>query len=365
MRERLLLVDDEKFLLESLQEGLLDYKDIFETDICYSVDEAIELSKKNAYDLIITDIRIPGKSGIELLMHLKEHRFQGKVMAMTAYGNEEIFAKINELGGMRIIVKPFDFKWFRKMLLDFFEEKKGFSGTIDSIDLTSLLQLINLERKSVIVKIEIDDKKGFLYFDKGEIVNAEFDDLEGKNAAVRLISLNRGRFFVLKKEKKVERAINVPFLTFIMNIMKDIDEEAEKEEKEELELDIEEKKVLEFQINKEIFDAIKEVFGFKHAGVFDKDGDLIVSEPPGNKDIKGLGRYGLQLVEGGAQSMGGMGFGDSDILQLQANQVIFLFTWVVKGKICLGVVIEGKGDIELMKIKIKEILKSAYKYVVS
>ena len=365
MSEKLLLVDDEKFLLESLKEGLSDYEDIFATDICFSVDEAIEFSKNKAYDLIITDIRIPGKSGIELLMHLRKMNFQGKVMAMTAYGNEEIFAKINELGGMRIIVKPFDFKWFKKMLLDFFEEKKGFSGTIDSIDLTSLLQLINLERKSVVVKIEIDDKHGFLYFDKGEIINAEFDYLEGKEAAIRLISLNRGRFFVLKEVKKTKRLINIPFLTFIMNVMKVIDEDTEAEERAMKDSipDVLEK--IDFSVKRELFDEIKEVFGFQYAGVFDKNGDLILAEPPDNKDVKELGAYGLKLFEGGTNAMRGILFGDSDIIQLQANKVVFMFTWLMQHKANLGVVVDSKGDTELLKIKIKEILKNVDKYIVS
>ena len=62
MTKKLLLVDDEKFFLEGLKEGLLDYEDVFTTDICFSVNEAIKLNEKNEYDLIVTDIRMPKKS---------------------------------------------------------------------------------------------------------------------------------------------------------------------------------------------------------------------------------------------------------------------------------------------------------------
>ena len=67
MIKRLLLVDDEQFLLESLKDGLVDYNNIFETKICFSVDEAIKLTNLYRYDLVITDIRMPGKSGIDLV----------------------------------------------------------------------------------------------------------------------------------------------------------------------------------------------------------------------------------------------------------------------------------------------------------
>ena len=179
MAQKLLLVDDENPLLDLLEELLKDCRDVFETHSCNSVDQAITASKKHVFDLIITDIKMPGKSGIDLLMHLKKIDYQGKFMVMTAYGNEEIYAKVHELGGIRIIAKPFDFDWLKDLLLNYFQQKKGFSGTIESIDLTSLLQLINLERKSVAVKIEVDNGHGFLYFNEGEIVNADFSGLKG------------------------------------------------------------------------------------------------------------------------------------------------------------------------------------------
>ena len=59
MPKKLLLVDDEEYFLKSLQDGLFTLADAVETDICYSVDEAIEFISAQQYALVITDIRMP------------------------------------------------------------------------------------------------------------------------------------------------------------------------------------------------------------------------------------------------------------------------------------------------------------------
>lgn len=225
MQKKLLLVDNEKFFLEGLKEGLDPYKDIFTTDICFSGNEAIKMCTINDYDLIISDIRMPGKSGLEVFEFLRNMKYEGGFIAMTAYGNEELFEKIKSLGGLEVISKPFDFSWFRDKILDFFSmEKEGISGTVDHIELTSLLQMINLERKSITVEIDSNSMKGNLYFSNGEIVHAVYDDLVGEEAAYRMINMKKGRFALNKRRKNVPRTIHSSFFELLINAAKTNDE---------------------------------------------------------------------------------------------------------------------------------------------
>jgi CheY-like chemotaxis protein len=226
MTKRLLLVDDEKFFLEGLKEGLSQYEKIFTTDICFSVKEAIDMYNQNHYDLIISDIRMPGESGLDLFVYLRDQDYRGGFIAMTAYGSPEVLRRIKSLGGLDVMLKPFDFNWFSDKILDFFAEDVGVSGTIDSIALTSLLQMINLEKKSLVVKVENKTSEGFLYFDKGEIVHAQYRDETGEEAAYHLIKLKRGSFSLLHpNEKKLDqKTIDIPFMVLMMNVMKIEDE---------------------------------------------------------------------------------------------------------------------------------------------
>jgi len=205
MAVKLLLVDDEKFFLEGLQEGLSEFEEVFTTDICFSVDEAIRFYKKNKYELIVSDIRMPKKSGLDLFEYLRKNKYQGGFIAMTAYGTPAVLKKIKKLGGLDIILKPFNFKWFRDKILDYLSVDKGVSGTIDSIDLTSLLQMINLEKKSTAVKVTSKTEEGILYFNKGEIIHAEYADLEGEEAAYKVLKITRGIFSLIKEKGKIKK----------------------------------------------------------------------------------------------------------------------------------------------------------------
>jgi YesN/AraC family two-component response regulator len=231
MTKRLLLVDDEKFFLEGLKESLSKYKNTFATDICFSVQEAIALYKQNHYELIISDIRMPKESGLDLFVYLKDQDYHGDFIAMTAYGSPEVLDKIKSLGVLDVILKPFNLSWFTEKVLDIFEEEEGVSGTIESFALTSLLQMINLERKTLTVKVENQTSVGFLYFAKGEIVHAEYQEETGEEAAFQLIKLKRGRFSLLSPEEKKrdKKTIDTPFMVLMMNVMKTADENQKKQ----------------------------------------------------------------------------------------------------------------------------------------
>ncbi len=357
MIRKLLLVDDERPLLELLEESLSDCHDSFETYTCMSVDEAIDLSKKHLFDLIVTDIKMPGKSGIELLMHLKNIDFQGKMMVMTAYGNEEIYSKVNELGGIKIIAKPFDFDWFKDLLLDFFLERKGFSGTIESIDLTSLLQLINLERKTVAVKIEVENKHGFLHFEDGEIINAEFADLQGEEAAIKLINLNSGKFKVIKKKKTVKN-IKTPFINFMMEIMRLIDEERAREARNADGGSLEEEP-LNFTVNEGLFLPLIEVSGFRNSAVYNQHGDLVVEQVANRDDMQDWGIFGLNLYLEAFDIIQRMGSKNLDFIQMQTEKYIYIYCGLMPGKAYLMVVLDVKGNLGSLKNKLKSVVEAA------
>jgi len=224
MKKKLLLVDDEEFFLEGLRDGLKEFENIFTTDICFSVDEAKRLHKKNTYDLIVSDIRMPKKSGLDLFIYLRKKKFKGGFIAMTAYGTEELLKNIRELGGLDIIMKPFNLDWFKDKIMEFFAED-GVSGTIESIDLTSLLQMVNLEKKSVTIKIDYKEMTGLIYFENGEIIHAQYNEFEGLDAAKQIISLNKGKFSVVKNGDVIPKTIDVPFVALMMDAMKANDEE--------------------------------------------------------------------------------------------------------------------------------------------
>jgi DNA-binding response OmpR family regulator len=76
-------------------------------------------------DIIITDIRMPGFSGIDVLAALRRADLQVPVILITAFGNEEIDAEARRLGAAGLFAKPFDIDDLRTALRYFLEHEPG------------------------------------------------------------------------------------------------------------------------------------------------------------------------------------------------------------------------------------------------
>lgn len=104
MHERLLIVEDEETLCESLKRVLS--REGYVVDIAYSAEAALEIFDGGFYDVIITDIILPGITGIELLKRIKEQLPEQIVIITTAYASLETAVEALRTGAYDYVVKP-------------------------------------------------------------------------------------------------------------------------------------------------------------------------------------------------------------------------------------------------------------------
>jgi DNA-binding NtrC family response regulator len=104
MNERLLIIEDEETLCESLKRVLV--REGYVVDTFNSAETAIEVFEERFYDLIITDIILPGITGIELLKRIKERLPEQIVIIMTAYASLETAVEALRTGAYDYVVKP-------------------------------------------------------------------------------------------------------------------------------------------------------------------------------------------------------------------------------------------------------------------
>ena len=102
-----LIVDDNRALLEYLSEILRD--EGYRIGQCPSGQCVLERLEREAYDVILADIRMPGMSGVELVRHLRARRLAVPVIAMTAYAQDALLAEARSLGVLDILTKPLCF----------------------------------------------------------------------------------------------------------------------------------------------------------------------------------------------------------------------------------------------------------------
>ena len=104
MTERILIVEDEDTLCESLQR--VSRREGYEADIADNAETAFHLLESTTYDLIITDVILPGISGIEMIARYKEQNPDQKVIIMTAYALLQTSVEALRVGACDFIAKP-------------------------------------------------------------------------------------------------------------------------------------------------------------------------------------------------------------------------------------------------------------------
>jgi DNA-binding NtrC family response regulator len=104
MDERILIIEDEDTLRESLTRVFT--REGYQVVSVNSAEPALELFEEGSFDLILTDIILPGITGIELLKRVKEAAPDQVVIIMTAYASLETAVETLRSGAYDYIVKP-------------------------------------------------------------------------------------------------------------------------------------------------------------------------------------------------------------------------------------------------------------------
>jgi two-component system response regulator GlrR len=106
MKRRILIVEDDEIFLRPLQRSLeAAHYDVL---VARSGEDAIDLLKREDADLVVTDKRLPGMDGVELVRRLKGEHPDLAVVIMTAYGTIESAVESVRLGAADYLVKPFE-----------------------------------------------------------------------------------------------------------------------------------------------------------------------------------------------------------------------------------------------------------------
>ncbi len=227
LQKRVLIVDDEEDLTWTLSRKLSKDSDKFQLTCVNSGRQAIEALNQLPFDLVITDVRMPEVSGLELLMEIKEKYPRTKVIIMTAYGSSDVQKEATERGCFRYIEKPFEINELRELILDALTEKKGFRGSVSDFQLSDIVQLNCLGRLTSALEVRNEQEVGYIYFEEGNIVHAETGYLEGENAFYYIMTWQGGEFAVKRNMQAPRETIQKNWQSLLLEAMRRLDESSE------------------------------------------------------------------------------------------------------------------------------------------
>jgi len=103
---KILIIDDEKSIRKTLRE-ILEYEK-YKVDEAADGNEGLELLKKDKYDIVLCDIKMPKTDGIEVLDKIIEQGIDSPVVMISGHGNIETAVEAVKKGAFDFIAKPLD-----------------------------------------------------------------------------------------------------------------------------------------------------------------------------------------------------------------------------------------------------------------
>ena len=132
-RTRILIIDDNKSLVQMIKEYFSDHADIKITLEAYDGAEGFRLieTKKEEYDIVLLDLIMPNKDGIAVLEEMKKKDINKKVIVLTSYNTQDMIRKVSEMGASYFMLKPFELVDLENRIIEVAEGIKYGGKTID------------------------------------------------------------------------------------------------------------------------------------------------------------------------------------------------------------------------------------------
>ncbi|MFO7981740.1 MAG: sigma-54 dependent transcriptional regulator [Candidatus Aminicenantes bacterium] len=104
--DKILIIDDEQSILELL--NMVFKKQGYAVETAFSADKAFKLIDEDDIDLVLTDVKLPQKSGMDILRYIRKNKPEIPVIMITAYGTIKQAVEAFKAGAVDYILKPFD-----------------------------------------------------------------------------------------------------------------------------------------------------------------------------------------------------------------------------------------------------------------
>ena len=221
---RVLVVDDEENLNWSLVNSL--QKEGYVTEGARTGEDALRRMADTSFDCVISDVKMPGMDGFELLQWLRENRPRTRVIMMTAFGSPTARQEALRSGVIAYMEKPFDLRSLKEELRRLAAADASERADEEGYDLLEVARVLNLSRRDIAVSVQGGGFSGTLRFLRGELVYAEAGPLRGEQAFFAVCTPKGGQVQPMPWDGRTERNISTPVSRLIFTALAERDNHA-------------------------------------------------------------------------------------------------------------------------------------------
>jgi len=217
----ILIIDDNESILDIIVEKLKSCEEPISVKTAPNGKLALEILHTSKIDLVVTDLNMPVMDGFELLSHMNRDFNDIPALVMTGFGSHKDKTRLAQVGIFNFLAKPFNINLLQKEILSLLHNRN--KGHLKNVSLANLLQTVEMDEKTLTLRIVSNEKLGFMHFDNGFLIDAETDNLIGKDAAVEILGWDEAEIKfqdLITKEKK----IHVSLMNIILEGSKNKDE---------------------------------------------------------------------------------------------------------------------------------------------
>lgn len=221
----ILIVDEEEHLLWALQRNLFPDRQDIQVHTASTGEEGLERLASKPIDLLVCDIKMPGAiDGFQLILRAKEVAPEARIIIITAFGTHRIQNFAERIGISHYIEKPFNVSELREAILEVLDEKEGFQGVLSDLELTDIIQMLCLAKRTALLHLKHRDHRGRIVFERGEVVHADFDAISGPEAVYRMLVLRQGDIFMQSDFHEDRRTIDMGWQDLLLEGVRRADE---------------------------------------------------------------------------------------------------------------------------------------------
>lgn len=226
-RGRVLLADDEDAIVLALARVLYQDNERYDVLLARTGEIARQVMREIEIDVLVTDVRMPGISGLDLLCWASTESPATRVIVMTSYDVAASQERAYRLGCLSFVPKPFDLHEMRAKVLELFSRRDaGLGGNLADLSPADVVQMLCLGRKSTVLRVVAGTDGGAVYLREGEIVHAVWNDLSGEEAFYRLVCASSGVFNTLPCPERTPQTIQTGWQHLLLEGMRLQDEGA-------------------------------------------------------------------------------------------------------------------------------------------
>ena len=218
-----LIVDDDDTFRRTIARDLGNQG--FEVAQAASVEEALAVLGARPIDVLLTDLRMPGADGIDLLASARSVSSRTRAILMSGFASARDYQRAIECGAVRVLCKPFTSGELMQAIRQAIDCETGFRGNIHGLSLIDLLQMFHYARRSVAIVVD-SWAPGHLFLEEGRLVHAIYRELTGEPALRAILAMPAGSLHTMVLPEGTPQSITRDFAQLLLDALREIDEGA-------------------------------------------------------------------------------------------------------------------------------------------